>query len=538
MDQKNREFANAIVKECLFWGVEEFYVCAGARDIPLIEAVCSIESEKKVVFNHFEERSAAFYALGRIKSLQKPVAIITTSGTAVAELFPAVMEAYYSGLPLVLITADRPKSYRSTGAPQSAEQKNIFGIYVSHCFDLELNDTLELKNIPKNKPLHINVCFDVPLQSGKLEKITKINLPNSLLNTLKKNEDILNDLNVFKKFISKNNRTLVIVAQIFTNEKNEIVKLLKMLNYPVYIESISNIRELDELNHLRLKCGNKIWSYCKELGIEFDSVIKIGGTPTHRLWRDLDESKKQIKVLSIGELPFPGMPNTQQITTNLNQFCFQYNKNEEKFENNSVWVQKFISLDNTEYEKMLALFYKYPQAEQSLFFHLSEHIAPKSKVYLGTSLPIRYWDLAATFDNKEFNTNASRGVNGIDGVISTFLGFANEKSPQNWGLFGDLTTLYDLASPWVLQHRPNLKVNIVVINNGGGGIFKKVLKGDMSTICQNIHNLNFEPFAKLWGLDYEKVFSAEEIKKIAPKSRVIEIIPNNEHTEIFASNIS
>ena len=92
----NREYSAEIIKKLLLWGVEEFYVCAGARDIPLIETVCQIKSDKKIVFNHFEERSAAFYALGRIKNLKKPVAVITTSGTAVAELLPATMEAYYS----------------------------------------------------------------------------------------------------------------------------------------------------------------------------------------------------------------------------------------------------------------------------------------------------------------------------------------------------------------------------------------------------------------------------------------------------------
>ena len=87
----NREYSSKIIEKLLAWGVEEFYVCAGKQDIPLIEAVCAIQSETKMVFNHFEERSAAFYALGRIKSTKKPVAIITTSGTAVGELLPATM---------------------------------------------------------------------------------------------------------------------------------------------------------------------------------------------------------------------------------------------------------------------------------------------------------------------------------------------------------------------------------------------------------------------------------------------------------------
>ena len=143
----NREYSHEIIKKLLEWGVVEFYVCAGGRNFPLVESILNIKSKKKIVFNHFEERCAAFYALGRVKLLKKPVAVVTTSGTAVAELLPAIMEAYYSALPLVLITADRPRFYRKTGAPQSAEQKNIFGEYVSNCFDIESGELFDISHI-------------------------------------------------------------------------------------------------------------------------------------------------------------------------------------------------------------------------------------------------------------------------------------------------------------------------------------------------------------------------------------------------------
>src|SRR5207248_6669700 len=105
------------------------------------------------VFTFVDERSAAFFALGRIKRDDRPVAVITTSGTAAAELLPATIEAYYSGAPLVLITADRPERYRGTGAPQSIEQVGLFGIYA----------TTEIEGWNRRAPLHINVEFDEPL---------------------------------------------------------------------------------------------------------------------------------------------------------------------------------------------------------------------------------------------------------------------------------------------------------------------------------------------------------------------------------------
>jgi 2-succinyl-5-enolpyruvyl-6-hydroxy-3-cyclohexene-1-carboxylate synthase len=162
----NFEFSYKIIKELLEWGVREFYICAGARNVPLIEVLLNINGIK--VYSHFDERSLAFYALGRIKALEQPVAVIVTSGTAVAELFPAIMEAYYSDLPLVAVTADRPKRQRGSGAPQTADQKDIYGKYVTACIDIEATDEIDLSYYKKNKPIHINACFDLPLQSNKI----------------------------------------------------------------------------------------------------------------------------------------------------------------------------------------------------------------------------------------------------------------------------------------------------------------------------------------------------------------------------------
>ena len=127
-------------------GVEDFCVCAGSRNSPLIAVLNG-------ALSFVDERSAAFFALGRAKLRDRPVAVVTTSGTAVAELLPATIEAFYSGIPLVLITADRPARYHGTGAPQAIEQEEIFGPYAARSFE-------EWK---RDRPLHINIEFDEPL---------------------------------------------------------------------------------------------------------------------------------------------------------------------------------------------------------------------------------------------------------------------------------------------------------------------------------------------------------------------------------------
>lgn len=143
----NLDSARRLIDAVRARGARDFCVCAGSRNSPLL-AVLGTD-----VFSFIDERSAAFFALGRIKLHTSPAAVVTTSGTAAAELLPAAIEAYYSGLPLILITADRPARFRGTGAPQSIEQVGLFGVYAETSLDAWSGAM----------PLHLNIEFDEPL---------------------------------------------------------------------------------------------------------------------------------------------------------------------------------------------------------------------------------------------------------------------------------------------------------------------------------------------------------------------------------------
>jgi 2-succinyl-5-enolpyruvyl-6-hydroxy-3-cyclohexene-1-carboxylate synthase len=138
--------AREIIERVRGLGVVDFCVCGGSRNAPLIAALGT-------GYTFVDERSAAFFALGRARRDGRPVAVITTSGTAAAELLPAAVEAYYSGVPLILITADRPARFRGTAAPQSIEQIGLFGVYAA----------TDIDRWNRRSPLHINVEFDEPL---------------------------------------------------------------------------------------------------------------------------------------------------------------------------------------------------------------------------------------------------------------------------------------------------------------------------------------------------------------------------------------
>jgi 2-succinyl-5-enolpyruvyl-6-hydroxy-3-cyclohexene-1-carboxylate synthase len=146
----NLAAARGVIEEVRAAGVREFCACAGSRNSPLLVALAASGARS---FSFVDERSAAFFAIGRIKAEGAPVAVVTTSGTAAAELLAATVEAFYSGLPLILITADRPARFRGSGAPQCIDQVEIFGAYAA----------ATIEDWDRRSPVHINIEFDEPL---------------------------------------------------------------------------------------------------------------------------------------------------------------------------------------------------------------------------------------------------------------------------------------------------------------------------------------------------------------------------------------
>ena len=465
---KNLKLAYNTLEEVILSGVQEFVVCPGARNVPWVQVLVNDPSIK--VWWGYEERSSAFFALGRSRALQAPVAVLTTSGTAVGELLPACMEAFYTSVPLVLMTADRPRRYRHTGAPQTCVQPGIFGSYVETSFDLEALDTLSLKNWQARAPIHINVSFEDPEKRGFHTPA----LPKPMLKTRiwpKKPEGLYS-------FLDRADKLLVVISTLRKTAQAPVARFLESLGSDVYIEAVSGLREQfssvePDLNH-------------------YTHVLRIGGIPTHRFWRDL-ESHPQIEVFSVTEDPFSGLP-------------------EGKFSHCNLETLEPLGLPKAKVQS--------PRApKKGLLTELSEKIAPKSHIYLGNSLPIRHWDLFATNLSKGFHITASRGLNGIDGQLSTFFGLM-EPGVENWAILGDLTTLYDLSAPWFLRQIKDMKFTLVILNNGGGRIFEPMFPIPEMI---NAHDLSFEPFAKLWGLNYEKwdrIPGSLSFKE----SRVIEIV--------------
>lgn len=254
------------------------------------------------------------------------------------------------------------------------------------------------------------------------------------------------------------------------------------------------------------------------------SVLRIGGVPTLRLWRDLEEKYKTIPVFSCSDLEFPGLSRPVKHVVGYDQLeCFEvlnWQMNE---------LQQIAEVENSNQLKLDLLIGRYPESEVALLATLAKKLSGQN-IYLGNSLPIRQWDLVAPKKQRFTQVEANRGANGIDGQLSTFLGLS-EQSCESWGIFGDLTTMYDLSAPWITSQLFESKKRIVVVNNQGGQIFKNIFN---DKIFLNEHQINFSNWAQMWSWDYEKwVKIPSEVLNHKSNKLVIELCPEKEQTEKF-----
>jgi 2-succinyl-5-enolpyruvyl-6-hydroxy-3-cyclohexene-1-carboxylate synthase len=505
-------------------------ICAGARNLSIIQAI--IDSKISIpVTHHFDEREASFFALGTARRHSKPVAVLCTSGTAVSECYSAVIESYYSGIPLVIISADRPKRFRNTGAPQAIEQNGIFANYcktqdieVSEEFNINLFENI---SINLNGPTHINFCIDEP------NTINKANAP-----VIDNNFDPETKI---KTFFSLSKNPVVILSGLSREWQSAVCNGLRNLNLAVFCESTSGLRESSLLQSKSLVSGEKILKVGAKNNF-IDGVLKIGSTPTARFYRELESFNGP--VLSIDSKQFSGSVCSAHIKTDdikqiINFISIYAAKH---FLNRSLF-----DLDNLNNKKLTKLLYKFPNSEPALIHRLSLLIHPHDQVFLGNSLPIREWELAASRTLSHELVFAQRGTNGIDGQISNFLG-GLDSLRHNFGIFGDLTTMYGNNGLWGMKFIKQFPLTIVVINNNGGQIFSRVpsikqsIDNQIDTVSNalemitNSHEYDLSKLAEFWQLDFSKIIAP--LDSLTPKIRtagqqMVELVPDSQQTKDF-----
>lgn len=516
-------------------GAREAVVCAGARNAALVAALNAARGWQ--LWSFPEERSAAFFALGRVAAGGRPVAVVTTSGTAAAELLPALIEAHYQGLPLLAVTADRPRAYRGSGAPQAIEQVGLFGPYVERPFDVATLAEVEeaiyaLSQKPPQRPWHLNVCLEEPepealaalstAEAGDSAPFGSTPTPPA------GEEERLAAAQALGEFLAQPGPLLALASTLPPQEIEPAAAFLRRLGCPVWAEATSGLREHPALAAQQVRGGEG-----SVAAAPISRVLRLGGVPSCRWWRDV-EKRPELAVCSLtgtgfsglarpsfvlpfpvwDRVPLPDVPPAPPFAT---------------------WPQEAARTERV--EQALA---SHSLSEPAFVRALSEAIPPQALVFLGNSLPIREWNAFASWHPRGLRCRANRGANGIDGLVSTFLGWSVGET-ESWAVLGDLSALYDLAGPWITSALPPGRRRLVILNNGGGRIFRRAvaLRGaDTSTrtLMENPHALAFRHWAELWGWDYRLLTQphelAEAARTVGPHA-VLELVPDLAQTESF-----
>jgi len=541
---RNTFWCDLFVHRLAELGVRYACISPGSRSTPLTLAFASNKSIK--LFPIVDERSSAFFALGIAKKTKSPVAVVTTSGTAVAELYPAIIEAFYQRVPLIICTADRPPALRNSGANQTINQQNIFKNHIRYFADaglpnlknlnyiIDIADKLIVNSSLSDKgPVHVNFSFEKPFEpksyTDKMEiaKIQKVFSKTSHALNQKK-QDIIDFDDLTKKFHGIERGLIMVGSNNYNNDfvKN-LVRFSRIFGYPIYADGSSSLRFG---NHSKEYFINNFTAIVRVKNFQkyFDPelIIQFGGTPTSNVLLEFFKNSKAEKILvnEFGDRNDPSHTAKKIFAVNPTEFCSSILKNAGKnIKRDSCWLID-LQVMNNKAEKLKSKLINNAQFpfEGRVANELMKSLPKKSNLMISNSLPIRDVDFFANLNNKNINIFSNRGASGIDGINSTALGIAKTSKEQTYLLIGDLAFYHDMNG---LHNAIKYKIplTVILINNHGGGIFESLpISGYKEFLLENFLTpleLDLSKIVKAYGGKFIHIKNWKEFNSVISSSK-------------------
>ena len=473
-----------------------------------------------------DERSAAFFALGIAQQLGHPVGIICTSGSAALNYYPAIAEAFYQCVPLVVITADRPQEWVDQGDGQTIRQQNVFDSHIRYSVNLS-----EKYSIPAEKwyleretaiafnegngnwkgPIHFNVSLNEPLYN----KIEYSAGSPRLIRTIEGGFHLSsNDIQSIQTSMLLE-RKLLIVGQMDYESAfvNELITFANDSSVAVLVENTSNAVDTSFV-HCIDRALNRIEEedlakYSPEL------LITVGGAVVSKRVKSFLRKNPPKQHWRVGHA-FPYMDTYQSLSHTFITDAFSFFKNVNQLDfprSKSNYGAKWRQLDLLSKYKIETFFQGAEYSDVSVFYTLLDYLPEPSHLHMANSSVVRYCQLFDPIKGVRYWSN--RGTSGIDGSTSTAVGAANASQNDLHVLItGDVSFFYDSNGLWNRYLSPFLR--IILINNGGGGIFRIIPGPDKSeqleTFFEARHNYSAEGIATTFGVDYLRAESIYEIE--------------------------
>ena len=563
------EYIAALVDEFYQLGVRHAVFSPGSRSTTM--AMLFKEHEGFETYMNIDERSASFMALGIAKAHKDPTVLVCTSGSAVAHYLPAILEAQYTGVPLIVLSADRPHTLLHVGAPQTVDQHKIFGTAVNYFEELAVPQESHYYTYPrqvarkaymkamdtKKGPVHINVPLFEPLvpelsrnhfEAGRSSfKVFKPNYSsvfgfdnrnnlthiNNVIDVAHNNDSTkeINDL------LERYERILILAGpQIDIDEAETIRSFGEALQAPILADPLSNVRgcgtsKVVISTYDALLAGQSLWHELKP-----DCVIQFGQIVVSKRVQQMIASWTDLEYIEVNptmDSMNPTGKTTMHMQASIDVFTNLYGvKND-----SPAYLGKWQHLETAGKQKLGTAIEEPSCFEGRTIRELQQHISDNAQVLIANSMTIRDFDYFWFSGESKAVLYGNRGVNGIDGTISTALGLAANGRPT-YLVTGDLSLFHDLNGLAVAKTH-NLNLTIILHNNDGGGIFEYLpQKGTkhFDYLFSTSQGLDYSGAAKLYGCDYTKISSPDELSSVLANVsqetgvHIIEIPTNREYS--------
>ena len=578
------EYIAALVDEFYQLGVRHAVFSPGSRSTTM--AMLFTEYEGFETYMNIDERSASFMALGIAKAHKEPTVLVCTSGSAVAHYLPAILEAQYSGVPLIVLSADRPHTLLHVGAPQTIDQQKIFGTAVNYYEELAVPQEDHYYTYPrqvarkaymkamdiKKGPVHINVPLFEPLvpeldrkhfEAGRSPyKVFKPNY-GDVFSYQNRSNNTSNPSNVSKasnvsytknttdnntnnsnRLLAQYKKVLILAGpQIDVNEVESIHSFAENLQAPILADPLSNVRRwhktdaIDDNHEFNINRSNdtamtqkkhfsdvvistydafladkELWPVLKP-----DCVIQFGQIVVSKRVQQMVASWNNVEYIEVNptmDSMNPTGKTTIHMQASIDMFTHLYAvKNE-----SNAYLNRWQSIEAAGKAQLSTAIEEPSCFEGRTIRELQQHIPDNSQVLVANSMTIRDFDYFWFSGESDAVLYGNRGVNGIDGTVSTALGLAtNGKS--TYLVTGDLSLFHDLNGLAVAKTH-NLNLTIILHNNDGGGIFEYLpQKGTkyFDYLFSTSQGLDYSGAAKLYGCGYTKISSPDELVPVLAK---------------------
>ena len=540
--QALRLFVGAFVEELARSGVAHACICPGSRSTPLALLLRRHPTIK--VWTHLDERSAAYFALGMAKALREPVVVVSTSGTAAVNFAPAVVEAYFARVPLLLLTADRPPELRDVGAPQTIDQVRLYGSHAKWFLEMMLPEassqairfarTAACRAVATARsdaagPVHVNFPFREPLipDGGPApERDAKVSQrddesPYVSVEEAPRRPDAAGLAPLAAELRAAKRGLIVCGPQDDPRFPEAVARLAADLGYPLLADPLSQVR-----------CGPHhgpivIDSYDAFLRDEEtaralapDVVLRFGATPVSKpllLYLQRHGRCRQILVGGGDGWGDPGLTASEALRADPRSLCealvgaLQPAGQVQGADTPSHWAARWQEVAEMARAALTSRLGEEPgMSEPGVFAELAGILPDGALLFAGNSMPVRDLDAFFPGAKRPVRFLANRGASGIDGVVSTALGASAAVSGPMVLVTGDISLYHDMNG-LLAAGRHGLQATIVLLHNDGGGIFSFLPQADDPEHFEELfgapHGLDFGHAATMYGLSYQRVDS-------------------------------